>query len=130
MKEAKKNLDIPNLPRTDKGRIKELVEDIDRLRDSGAKLPAIYAYLKEKKLVNGSESNFRKHYFALKKIQKPLVNKHAPTTEPSSLPNSSNLNVDESTAAITQNSVIGGFDFEQQQRLADLIFRDNRQGDS
>ena len=109
----------PQGDRTDKARIRELLPDIDRLIEKGYYIPAIYASLKEKKLIFKSESNFKRQYYALKKEKnQPQIN---------SVKDTPPVQIEPRKAIDSEPSIIAGFDLEEQQRVARIVF-DRKKG--
>ncbi|MEO1396019.1 MAG: hypothetical protein AAFV90_24240 [Cyanobacteria bacterium J06634_5] len=111
-----KKIDItPRSDRTDKAKIKELLPEIDEQIRKGYYLPAIYASLKEKQLIKKSEANFKRQYYALKKEQSD-----------SSTSESDDVVNDESEPVAESGSIISGFDPDEQERLANIVFEKNK----
>lgn len=110
----------PQGDRTDKARIRDLLPEIENLIEKGYYIPAIYASLKEKKLIFKSEANFKRQYYALKKErQQP---------QPNLLKDVSSVPIESSEDDDNEPSIIDGFDLEEQQRVARIVFERNKGG--
>ncbi len=132
----------------DKGKIKELMPEIEKLREKSYSLPSIHSLLKHEGRIECGWSNFRTYYYRFRKataseqgstVVSPTLDEHqhesltdeeaqGDSTQVDMAPrDSSSLPVPDTSPGIAEDSIIGGFDFEKEQAVARKIFERNRQ---
>ncbi|MEM6453009.1 MAG: hypothetical protein AAF703_22165 [Cyanobacteria bacterium P01_D01_bin.105] len=146
---SQSNTALPKKQRA-KGQIRELMAEIEQLRAKEYALTAIYAHLKEQNRVSCKWSNFRTYYYKFRKEALPQApapavaanatvphesHTHEPPVipdaltalpKPESVSSASKSSASESLEKSTQSSIIGGFDYEANQAIAQNIFKRNR----